>query len=271
MPTFKDLEQAGWTEKAPTYDDHFAPITRQAIDPILDALGDLADRDLLDIACGTGDLAQAAIGRGARVTGVDFAPTMIHVATSKAPGATIVVGDAEALEFADETFDAVTFAFGLWHMAEPDRALAEAARVLRRGGGFACTTWLPPEQGFDLMGMLMASIRAHGTLDVDLPPAPPPYRFADRQEAARALTAAGFSAIRFDQGIAWWHGTEAQQLLELVYKSIVRAPMLIEAQAPQARRAVQDDLLARVEARRSDGRISLCWPFLLVVATKHAG
>jgi hypothetical protein len=47
--------------------------------------------------------------------------------------------------------------------------------------------------------------------------------------------------------------------------------MLIEAQAPQARRAVQDDLLARVEARRSDGRISLCWPFLLVRATKHAG
>lgn len=133
------------------------------------------------------------------------------------------------------------------------------------------TTWLPPEQGFDLMDMLMASIRAHGTLEVDLPPAPAPFRFADRQEAARALAAAGLSAIRFDQGIAWWHGPDGQQLLDLVYKSIVRAPMLIEAQAPEARRAVREDLRARVEARRSEGRISLRWPFVLVVATRHAG
>jgi ubiquinone/menaquinone biosynthesis C-methylase UbiE len=134
MPTFKDLEQAGWTEKAPAYDEHFAPITRQAIDPILDALGNLAGCDFLDIACGTGDLAYVATGRGARVTGVDFAPTMVDVAAAKVPGARFVVGDAEALEFADETFDAAACAFGLWHMAEPDRALAEAARVLRPNG-----------------------------------------------------------------------------------------------------------------------------------------
>jgi len=121
------------------------------------------------------------------------------------------------------------------------------------------------------MDMLMASIKAHDTLEVDLPPAPPPFRFADRQEAARALAAAGLSAVRFDQGVAWWHGADAQQLLDLVYKSIVRAPMLIEAQAPEARRAVQEDLRARVEARRSNGRISLRWPFVLVVATRHAG
>ena len=87
MHTFKDLEQAGWTEKALAYDDHFVPITRQAIYPILDALGDLADRDLLDIACGTGDLAQVAAGRSARVTGVDFAPTMVDVPASKVLGA----------------------------------------------------------------------------------------------------------------------------------------------------------------------------------------
>jgi hypothetical protein len=158
MPTFKDLEQPGWTEKAPAYDDHFAPITRQAIAPILDALGELAGGDLLDIARSTGD-----------------------------------------------------------------------------------------------------------------PPSPPPYRFADRQQAAEALAAAGFSATRFDQRIAWWHGTDAQQLLDLVYQSTVRAPMLIEAQSPGERRAIREDLRARVEAKRLEGRISLRWPFLLVTAIKQAG
>jgi ubiquinone/menaquinone biosynthesis C-methylase UbiE len=271
MPTFKDLEQAGWTEKAPAYDDHFAEITRQAIAPILDALGNLAGRDLLDIACGTGDLARAATARGARVTGVDFAPTMVSIAAAKAPGARFVVADAEALEFVDQSFDAATCSFGLWHMAEPDRALAEAARVLRHGGRLAFTSWLPPEQGFDLMAMLATSIRAHGTLEVDLPPSPSPYRFADRQQAAEALAAAGFSAIRFDQRIAWWHGADAQQLLDLVYKSTVRAPMLIEAQSPGSRRAIREDLRAQVEAKRLEGRISLRWPFLLVTAIRQAG
>jgi hypothetical protein len=143
--------------------------------------------------------------------------------------------------------------------------------VLRHGGRLAFTSWLPPEQGFDLMAMLATSIRAHGTLEVDLPPSPSPYRFADRQQAAEALAAAGFSAIRFDQRIAWWHGADAQQLLDLVYKSTVRAPMLIEAQSPGARRAIREDLRARVEAKRSEGRISLRWPFLLVTAIKQAG
>jgi SAM-dependent methyltransferase len=268
VSTFKTLEQAGWTEKAAAYDDHFVPITRQAIDPILDAIGDVAGLDLLDIACGSGDLAQAAVQRGALTTGIDFAPTMIEVARSKVPEATFLVGDAEAMAVEDRAFDAAACAFGLWHLAEPDQALAEASRVLRCGGRFVYTTWLAPEDGFDLMDMLIAVIKVHGRLDVDLPSAPPPFRFAARQEAEEALSAQGFSAICFEKRTAWWHGANGQQLLDLVYKSIVRAPMLIDAQAPEARAAIKTELRERVEAMRCGGRIAMRWPYALVSATK---
>jgi ubiquinone/menaquinone biosynthesis C-methylase UbiE len=55
--TFKELEHAGWQEKASAYDDIFANITRQAIGPLLDSLGDLTGKRLLEVACGTGHLA----------------------------------------------------------------------------------------------------------------------------------------------------------------------------------------------------------------------
>jgi SAM-dependent methyltransferase len=228
----------------------------------------VAGRDLLDIACGSGDLAHAAAKRGALVTGIDFAPTMIDVARSKVPEARFLVGDAESIALEDRTFDAAACAFGLWHLAEPDRALAEASRVLRFGGRFVYTTWLPPEEGFDLMDVLIAAIKVHGRLDVDLPAAPPPFRFAAQQDAKKALGAQGFSAICFEKRTAWWHGASGQQLLDLVYKSIVRAPMLIEAQAPEARAAIKTELRERVEARRSGGRIAMRWPYALVSATK---
>jgi SAM-dependent methyltransferase len=75
--TFKELEQSGWRDKAAAYDDIFALITRQAISPLLDGLGDLTGKRLLDVACGTGHLAAEATQRGAYAEGTDFADTML--------------------------------------------------------------------------------------------------------------------------------------------------------------------------------------------------
>lgn len=81
MATFKETEQAGWTEKAAAYDGHFASITAQAIEPALDLIGDIAGSNILDICCGTGGLTAAALQRGGQATGIDFAPTMIEIAS----------------------------------------------------------------------------------------------------------------------------------------------------------------------------------------------
>lgn len=268
MSTFKDVEQSGWTEKAAAYDDHFASITVQAAKPALDLIGDMAGMKVLDICCGTGDLAAMALKRGATVTGIDFAPTMVEIAASKVPQAVFSIGDAEDLGFEDRCFDAAICSFGLWHMADPDRSIAETARVLKHGGMFIYTTWLPPSKGWDMFDIIVQSINTHGSMDVDLPPAPPPFRFADEVEAGLALTSQGYEGVEYREKMAIWNGKSGQDLLDMINKSIVRAPMMIEAQSPSARDAIKRDIVAKAEAMRTDGIITMRWPYSLVSAIR---
>lgn len=269
MANFKQMEHQGWVEKAQFYDDHFAGVTRQAIAPMLSGLGDVSGRDLLDICCGTGELAEIASQRGAHVTGLDFAEPMVQIARARLPSSQFEVGDAEELGFEDASFDLATCAFGLWHLGDPDKAITEAARVLRSAGAYCYTAWLPPDEGWDLMGLLMTAIKKHGTLDVDLPTAPPPFRFAQEAAATEVLHNAGFGSVTFEKNIALWTGETGDDLLDLLYKGIVRAPMLIEAQAPPAKLAITNDIRSGAEAFREGKEIRMRWPYLKVVATKE--
>jgi demethylmenaquinone methyltransferase/2-methoxy-6-polyprenyl-1,4-benzoquinol methylase len=88
----------------------------------------------LDVATGTGDLAIALRDRGADVVGVDFAEKMLEIARKKAPGIEFRAGNALALDFADNEFDAATVGFGARNFDDLDRGLAEMARVVRPGG-----------------------------------------------------------------------------------------------------------------------------------------
>jgi demethylmenaquinone methyltransferase/2-methoxy-6-polyprenyl-1,4-benzoquinol methylase len=98
----------------------------------------------LDVATGTGDLALALCAAGVgSVTGLDFSVAMLAAAARKAQrsglsGVTWVEGDAMALPFADDSFDAVTVGFGLRNMPSYAGALREMARVLRPGGRLVC-------------------------------------------------------------------------------------------------------------------------------------
>jgi len=94
-----------------------------------------APNNLLDIATGTGDLAlefQKVIPE-CEVTGSDFCPEMLAYATSRGVQKTLAA-DALDLPFKDESFDAVTVAFGLRNMADWPRAICEMNRVLKKGG-----------------------------------------------------------------------------------------------------------------------------------------
>ena len=156
-----------------------------------------------------------------------------------------------------------------WHLEDPDAGLREACRILRSRGRFAFTTWLSPDQGFDLFAIVVAAIRQHGTLELPLPPVPPPFRFADPVEASRSLAAAGFEAVTHERHACLWRTRRGADLLELIYKSLVRAPMLIEHQRVEARMLIQSEIVTRAEAFRSgDGYIELQFPYLLLAATK---
>jgi demethylmenaquinone methyltransferase/2-methoxy-6-polyprenyl-1,4-benzoquinol methylase len=88
----------------------------------------------LDVATGTGDLAIALAARAADVVAVDFAEKMLEIARRKAPGLEFRSGNALALEFADDSFDAATVGFGARNFDDLDRGLAEMARVVKPGG-----------------------------------------------------------------------------------------------------------------------------------------
>ena len=92
---------------------------------------------VLDVACGTGDLAGLFSRGGAgRVVGVDFCGEMLRIARRKFPGGAIewVRGDAMSLPCGDGEFDVASIAFGIRNVADPARVLAECFRALKSGG-----------------------------------------------------------------------------------------------------------------------------------------
>lgn len=104
---------------------------------LLELVGDLDNRKALDVGCGDGLLAIRLAQRGAQVTGLDPDPTMLAAvrqrAESQSLDVAVVRGRAEALPFADNSFDLVTAVTVLSFISQADTAIAEMTRVLRPG------------------------------------------------------------------------------------------------------------------------------------------
>jgi hypothetical protein len=83
--------------------------------------------------------------------------------------------------------NAVTSLFGLLHFTQPEKAVAEAYRVLR----YAFTVWGQLES-HQFLSLVLDAIKTHGNMEVPLPPAPPFFRFSEYKECQRVLTEAGF-------------------------------------------------------------------------------
>jgi SAM-dependent methyltransferase len=102
---------------------------------------------VLDVACGTGNVAIPASRLGAVVTGVDIASNLLVQARERAAAEGLTVtfdeGDAEALPYADASFDVVVTMFGAMFAPRPELVAAELARVLKPGGLLAMANWNP--------------------------------------------------------------------------------------------------------------------------------
>jgi demethylmenaquinone methyltransferase / 2-methoxy-6-polyprenyl-1,4-benzoquinol methylase len=154
-----------FTQIAPRYDllNHILSLqmdrmwrarTARILRPILER----GDGKILDLCCGTGDLAFALSRRGkAVVWGADFAHTMLVRARAKAAEASaenraraisFVESDALRLPFADEAFDLVTAAFGFRNLANYEAGLREIRRVLKTGGTIAILEFTEPKSGW---------------------------------------------------------------------------------------------------------------------------
>jgi len=130
--------------------DYFSRFMESSAVEFLDRLGVEAGASLLDVACGSGQLGLIAARRGARVTGVDIATNSIVAARGRAASegldARFDEGDAEALPYADASFDVVASIYGAMFAPRPELVAAELLRVCRPGGTIAMGNWT--KEGF---------------------------------------------------------------------------------------------------------------------------
>jgi ubiquinone/menaquinone biosynthesis C-methylase UbiE len=102
---------------------------------------------VIDVACGSGNLAVLAAAKGAEVTGIDIADNLIETAKKRAEASGLnikfEVGDAEALPYPDNSFDVVMTMFGAMFAPRPEVAASELIRVCKPGGRIAMANWTP--------------------------------------------------------------------------------------------------------------------------------
>ncbi|MFN5696845.1 MAG: class I SAM-dependent methyltransferase [Cyanobacteriota bacterium] len=268
MSSFKSLEFDTWQRGAAAYDRLFGTVTRAAIAPLLDALAISPGQRFLDICCGTGHAAAAALERGAAVWGVDLAPAMVERARRQAPGGEFQVGDAEALPFEDDRFDAAGCWFGLNHLPDQERALAEAWRVLRPGGLYGFTIWCPPGAS-KFHELVQEAIRAHGRVDLPAPVDAPRLRFGEPELCVEVLRAAGFEQPEVHQLPLAFALDSPHTVLELAATS-PRVSRLLALQSADDRHRIEAAIGEGALAYRRGDHIHLPIPALLTLGRKPA-
>jgi SAM-dependent methyltransferase len=139
---------------------------------------------VLDVACGSGNLAIPAARGGASVTGVDIATNLLEQARARAESEGLTIqfdeGDAESLPYADAAFDEIVSMFGAMFAPRPELVAAELVRVCRRGGRIAMANWTP--EGF--IGQMFKITGKH----VPPPPnMPSPLKWGDEQTVRERL------------------------------------------------------------------------------------
>jgi ubiquinone/menaquinone biosynthesis C-methylase UbiE len=162
---------------------------------------------LLDLATGTGAIAELAAERGADVTGLDLAPDLIATAKERAEARGLqidyVVGDAERMDFPDASFDKVSSTCGIMFTPDHEASARELARVTAPGGRIALANWTPTG-GLAKMFKVMAPYQ----------PAPPPSSPFDWGDESRVQELLGewfdleleehTSTLRMPSGEAYW-------------------------------------------------------------------
>ena len=267
--SFKEMERDGWHERAAIYDNLAGVLTRDASDRLLGAVMAQPGMRLLDVCCGPGYGAGKAAERGLRAVGVDIAPAMLDEARARFPSVEFRPGDAEQLEFADQTFDVVICPFGLLHLSEPGKAISEAFRVLKPGGRYGVTVWCEPEKNV-FLGLAMKATLAHANMDVPLPPAPPMFQFGDVAFATGALQSAGFQNIASEEIPIVYRGGSPEDVWRWFEHLAVRGMAVYRLQTPEVQRRISDAIVEGARQYAGDGGVAIPCTAVMYTATRPA-
>lgn len=172
-----------------------------AYEAVFDSLSIRPGTRYCDVGCGAGLAALLAADRGAEVSGIDAAQSLLDIARERVAGADFRLGDLEELPFPDGTFDLVTGFNSFQFAANPVAALREARRISKPSGRIVVLTWGNPQ------GMEAAAIV--GALKPLLPPPPPgapgPFALSDESALRAFATSAGLTALQVSDVACQWH------------------------------------------------------------------
>jgi SAM-dependent methyltransferase len=257
------FEHARWQDAAATYGGTFAGATRPFIQPLLDAARVSQATVLLDVACGPGFVASGARARGAIARGLDFSSAMLAVARAQHPSIQFDEGDAESLPYDDSNLDAVVSNFGIHHVPRPSRALCEAYRVLRQGGRVAFSFWSAPDENI-AWKLVFDAVARHGDRDAAKAPAPG-GGFHTTSQCCDALRETGFANCTTRLVRATWSHPDAASLVAALRAGTARMAAMLEAQRPDALRAIIADIAQGVERYRYADGVAV--PIAAVIAS----
>jgi SAM-dependent methyltransferase len=207
---------------------------------------------VLDLCCGQGNVSEALLAGGFQVVGADFSPAMLAHARRRVPTGEFVKADAQDLPFADGDFDAVVCNFGIPHVPDQPRALAQVRRVLRPGGQFAMTSWYGPDVS-PTFQVFYGSVQEHGDPHVAMPEGPNFHQFADETMAKALLAEAGFSQESHEQVGCYWTLASPNELAEILQQGAPRGGYLLTQQPDHSRTAIKTAIAAKVRDRFSQG------------------
>ena len=228
-----------------------------AIEHAVDVLDPQPGERILDIATGTGWAARRIARRGATVTGIDFGAEVIEAAKTLGNGSGIdfLVGDAEALAFPDDHFDAVISTFGTMFARDPEAVASELARVVRPGGRISLANWA---EGGSVHKMFKL-IRAYKPAEHD--PAPSPFEWG---KTSRVVELLGDSfELDFEAGTSMFRpesGEKAWATFSVGFGPVVT---LLETLSDHEAQSLESDFISFHEAYRSGGGIVVRRPYVI--------
>jgi ubiquinone/menaquinone biosynthesis C-methylase UbiE len=222
---------------------------------------------VLDVACGTGNLAVPAARAGAIVTGADIATNSLEQARARAEAEGLKIqfdeGDAESLPYADSAFDVVVTMFGAMFAPRPELVAAELTRVCRAGGRIAMANWTP--EGF--IGQMFKVTGKH----VPPPPnMPSPLKWGD-EATVRERLSEGITDLQITRRMAAFKypfsAAEVVEFFRMYYGPTQRAFGALDSPAQAALRADLEQLWTE-HNQATDNTTHIEGEYLEIVATK---
>jgi SAM-dependent methyltransferase len=225
-----------------------------------------AGQRVLDVACGTGNVALSAARRFCDAVGVDFVPALIERARERAAAerlpASFEVGDAENLPFDDASFDVVLSIFGSMFAPDQEKAAAELLRVCRPGGTIGLANWTPD-------GMWGQLFKVHGQY---LPPPPgvrPPPLWGT-EARIRELFGDALHDLRLQKRKAVFRAASAPAWFDFFRTWFGPTIAVLQALDEDGKERFRADILAELErVNRADGTLVAEAEYLEVIGVRR--